>query len=114
MCERDFDWCSSELICSIVFFVPDKRKSAGLTKARADMDAVAVFFFSAHLFHAWFRAPQNTLISGWQTVFILASLQICSIQLWGIGGKTAGPGEVQRAVAKQVADGWEIAGNVGA
>jgi hypothetical protein len=47
MCERDFDWSSSELICSIVFFVPDKRKSAGLTKARADMDAVAVFFFRA-------------------------------------------------------------------
>ena len=70
--------------------------------------------------HFFPRAPFSRMVqsppkhfSGWQTVFILASLQRCSIQLLGIGGKTAGPGEVQRAVAKQVADGWEIAGNVG-
>ena len=105
MCERDFDWCSSELICSIVFFVPDKRKSAGLTKTRADMDAVAVLFFFRAPFSRMVQSPPKHF-SGWQTVFVLASLQICSIQLWGIGGKTAGPGEVQRAVAKQVANGW--------
>ena len=59
MCERDFDWCSSELICSIVFFVPDKRKSAGLTKTRADMDAVAVFFFPRTFFTHGSEPPKT-------------------------------------------------------
>ena len=44
-----------------------------------------------HFFHLcvvpW--VTQNTLVA-WQTVFTLASRKRCSIQLWGIGGKTAG------------------------
>ena len=54
------------------------------------MDAVAVLFFFRAPFSRMVQSPPKHF-SGWQTVFVLASLQICSIQLWGIGGRRLGP-----------------------
>ena len=57
------------------------------------------FFFSAHLFHAWFRVPQNTLVVG-RLFFILASLKPEMLNpIMGdlVGGRRLGPAKSRRA-----------------
>ena len=53
------------------------------------------FFFSAHLFHACFRVPQNTLMVGRRFLYWPVSRDAQSNYGGFGGGKTAGPGEVQ-------------------